>query len=277
MPKGCSENGSKLENSGTWLSQFVASCLLLASIPAPKAPELDRRHRIHDSERHGGVRAPIALLVQQLAGRWSKFREYTRPMNIELADLELPARLVFTHPVSADEFWRVSQQNPDLRLERSAKGELLIMAPTGLEGGGVEGDVFGELRQWSIEDGRGKAYGATAGVTLPDSSVRAADACWISWTRLNALTAAERKRFAPVTPEFVIEVRSESDSLADLRQKMGEWLANGVELAWLVDPSRKTVEIYRPNRQPEIQEGHTAVYGEGPVGGFVLELARIWG
>jgi len=198
-------------------------------------------------------------------------------MNIELADVELPARLTFKQPVSADEFWRLSQQNPDLRLERSASGELLIMSPTGLEGAGIEGDVFGELREWALKDGRGKAYSSNAGITLSDGSVRAADACWISWDKLRPLTPEQRQRFAPVTPEFIIEVRSPSDSLPDLREKMNGWIANGVELAWLIDPSRKAVEIYRSNRQPEIQEGHTAIYGEGPVGGFVLELARVWG
>jgi Uma2 family endonuclease len=198
-------------------------------------------------------------------------------MNIELADIELPARLAFRQPVSADDFWRLSQQNPELRLERNANGDLSIMSPTGLEGGGMELDVAAELRDWAIKDGRGKAYGSNSGVTLPDTSVRAADACWISWIRLNALTPAQRKRFAPVIPEFVIEVRSESDSLADLREKMKEWLANGIELAWLIDPSRKAVEIYRQSREPEVQEGHSAAYGEGSVGGFVLELGRIWG
>jgi len=162
-------------------------------------------------------------------------------------------------------------------MERSAQGELLIMSPTGFEGGGVEGDVFGELRNWALEDGRGKAYKSNTGVTLPDTSVRAADAFWVSWEKINALSPSDRKRFAHICPKFVIEVRSESDALADLREKIQEWLANGCELAWLVDPSRKAVEIYRPDQQPEIQEGHTAAYGEGPVDGFALELGRIWG
>jgi Uma2 family endonuclease len=198
-------------------------------------------------------------------------------MSLQVAGLDPPARIALGEPISAEEFWRVSQQNPDLKMERSAAGELLIMAPTGFEGGGVEGDVFGELRSWALIDGRGKAYGPNAGVTLPDTSIRAADASWVSWGKINALPAADRKRFAHVSPEFVIEVRSESDSLGDLRSKMQEWITNGCELAWLVDPQRKAVEIYRPDRQPEIQEGHSAAYGEGPVGGFVLELQRVWG
>jgi Uma2 family endonuclease len=99
----------------------------------------------------------------------------------------------------------------------------------------------------------------------------------ISWARLYSVTDAERKGFAPLCPEFVIELRSESDRLIPLQEKMRMWLANGAELAWLVDPSRKVVEIYRTGREAEVLEGHSAVYGEGPVAGFVLELGRIWG
>ena len=197
-------------------------------------------------------------------------------MSIQLAGIEPPARIALGSPISAEDFWRISQQNPDLRMERSPRGELLLMSPTGFEGGGMEGDVFAELHGWARADGRGKAYASNTGITLPDSSVRAADACWVSWQRVNALDPADRKRFAHVVPEFVIEMRSESDSLTELRAKMQDWLANGVELAWLLDPQRKAVEIYRPNAAPEVQEGHSAVYGEGPVGGFVLELGRIW-
>lgn len=197
-------------------------------------------------------------------------------MSIALAGMDPPARLVLGEPISGEDFWRICQENPDLRLERSATGELLIMSPSGLETGGLELDVAAELRQWSLQDGRGKAFGANAGVTLADGSVRAADACWISWDRLNQLTPQQRSRFAPITPEFVIEVRSPSDTLTNLREKMAEWIANGVELAWLMDPTSKSVGIYRPNQHPEVQEAPSAVYGEGPVAGFVLELARIW-
>lgn len=120
------------------------------------------------------------------------------------------------------------------------------------------------------------ALGPNSGVTLPDGSVRAADAAWVSWERWNALTHEQQKGFAPICPQFVIELRSESDSLPQLQEKMRLWLANGAELAWLIDPSRKVVEIYRLGKPVELQEGYTAVYGEDPVGGFVLELSRIW-
>ena len=198
-------------------------------------------------------------------------------MNVAVSESKLPIRLRFERPMTDEELMRFCAANDLLRVERDANGEIIVMSPTGMEGGGVEGDVFGELRNWALQDNRGKAYGPNTGFTLPDSSVRAADAAWVSWPVINRLTEEQRKGFAPVCPEFVIEVRSASDRLPELQEKMHMWIANGVELAWLIDPSRKTVEIYRAGKPPEIQEGHSAVYGEGPVAGFVLELGRIWG
>jgi Uma2 family endonuclease len=197
-------------------------------------------------------------------------------MNLALAENELPVRLRFEHPVSDEELMRFCAENELMRVERDANGELIIMSPTGSEGAGVETDVTLELGIWARQDGRGRVFNSNAGFTLPDGSVRAADAHWVSWARWNALQPSERKSYARLCPEFVIEVRSENDSLSELQQKMQAWIANGAELAWLIDPSRKIVEIYRPGQPVDVQEGHTAVYGEGPVGGFVLELARIW-
>jgi Uma2 family endonuclease len=198
-------------------------------------------------------------------------------MNVAFAELDTPVHVRADRPITDEALMRFCKDNELLRVERDANGELVIMSPCGTEGGGVELDVATELNLWARQDGRGRALGPNSGVKLPDTSVRAADAAWISWERYNAVSAAERKVFARVCPEFVIEVRSEGDHLAPLREKMEMWLANGAELAWLVDPSRKTVEVYRPGREPEVQEGHSAVYGEGPVAGFVLELGRIWG
>jgi Uma2 family endonuclease len=194
-----------------------------------------------------------------------------------LPDLDQPVRIRFDHPLSDEELLRFCAENDPCRVERDENGELIVMTPTVFEGGCVEGDVFGELRNWALQDGPGKAYGPNTGVTLPDGSMRAADASWVSWQRRNAFTPEQRETFAPICPEFVIEVRSKSDRLGDLRDKMRMWLANGAELAWLVDPSRKAVEIYRPLREPEVVEGVSAGGGEGPVAGFVLELAKVWG
>jgi Uma2 family endonuclease len=196
-------------------------------------------------------------------------------MNIALAEVDQPVRLHLDRPLTDDELMRFCAENDLLRVERNAKGELIIISPTGTEGGNAELDVATELNIWARHDGRGRALGPNSGVKLPDTAVRAADAGWVSWERYNA--AANPSGFRQFVPEFVIEVRSKSDSLTDVRSKMEEWKANGVELGWLVDPSRKVVEIYRPGREPEVLEGGSAVEGEGPVAGFVLELGKVWG
>jgi Uma2 family endonuclease len=197
-------------------------------------------------------------------------------MDLALANLELPIRLRPTRPLTDEELLRFCAANELVRIERDKNGELVLMSPTGTEGSGRNADLTTDLAIWARQDGRGKYFDSNAGFTLPDGSMRSPDAAWVSWPKWNALTREQQKTFAPLCPEFVIELRSESDRLPDLRAKMNDWIANGAELAWLIDPDRRAVEIYRPTRQPEIQEGHTTAYGEGPVAGFILELARIW-
>lgn len=197
-------------------------------------------------------------------------------MNLALPEIDQPVRLRFARPMTDEELLRFCAENEPLRVERDANGELIVMSPSGSEGGGIEIDIAVELAIWARKAGRGKVFGSSAGFRLPDGSVRAADAHWVSWPRWNALSREEQKRFAPLCPEFVIELRSESDRLPDLQAKMQMWIANGAEVAWLVDPSRKTVEVYWPGREAEVLEGGSAVEGDGPVAGFVLELGRVW-
>lgn len=195
-------------------------------------------------------------------------------MNLTQVDLAMPLHVRAESPVTDEQLLRFCSENELLRVERDANGELVILSLAGTDGGNAELDIATELNLWARQDGRGRTLGPNSGVKLPDTSVRAADAAWVSWERYNA---ASGRGYKELVPEFVIELRSESDKLADLREKMEQWLANGVELAWLVDPSRKMVEIYRPGQKVEEQEAQTAVYGEGPVGGFVLELGKVWG
>jgi Uma2 family endonuclease len=138
-------------------------------------------------------------------------------MNLAVSESELPVRLRFVRPMTDDELMRFCSENDPYKVERDVNGELIVMSPSGSEGGGVDTDVTVELSLWARQDGRGKVFGASAGFTLPDGSMRAADAHWVSWERWNALTSAQRKTFAPICPEFVIEVRSEKDRLAPLR------------------------------------------------------------
>jgi Uma2 family endonuclease len=161
-------------------------------------------------------------------------------------------------------------------VERDAKGELIVMSPTGSEGSGWNSEIITDLNLWARQDGRGKVFDSNGGFTLPDGSMRAPDAAWVLLRRWNALSREDRKRFAPICPEFVIEVRSETDRLPDLQAKMEMWIANGAEVAWLIDPLEKSVTIYRPGQQPEVLTQPTSVQGTGPIAGFELVLARIW-
>jgi Uma2 family endonuclease len=197
-------------------------------------------------------------------------------MNLALNESVLPVRLRFDRPMTDEELMRFCAENDPLRVERNAQGELIVMSPTGSAGGGVETDVTLEFGIWARQDGRGKVFGSNAGFTLPDGSVRAADCHWVSWPRWNALSRDDQKRFAPICPEFIIEVRSETDRLPDLQAKMEMWIANGAEVAWLIDPLEKAVTIYRPGEQPELLAQPTSVQGSGPIAGFELVLARIW-
>ncbi|HWB33492.1 MAG TPA: Uma2 family endonuclease [Acidobacteriaceae bacterium] len=175
------------------------------------------------------------------------------------------------------EFLRFCAANEPMRFERDANGEIIVMSPTGFEGSGIESEVFTELAVWTRADGRGKAFGPTAGFKLRDTSVRAADAAWVSWRQVNSVDPAEAKGFPSICPEFVIEVRSQSDKLAELKAKMEEWIANGAEVAWLIDPIDRVVTVYRPGSEPECHHNPSSVQGTGPIAGFELVLARVWG
>jgi len=197
-------------------------------------------------------------------------------MNLALNQFELPIRISQDRPITDEELMRLSAENEMLRLERDANGELIVMSATWTEGAGRESDVGTELAIWARADGRGRYYGSNAGFTLPDTSVRAADAHWVSWARWNALTPEQRRGFARICPEFVIEVRSETDRLRPLQKKMEMWIANGAEAGWLIDPIEKAVTIYRPGEQPEHLAHPTSVQGTGPIAGFELVMSRIW-
>lgn len=197
-------------------------------------------------------------------------------MSVALAGINPPMRISLDEPMSVEEFWRFSGENPELRMERAANGELIVMTPT-LGGASFRNSyIIRMLGNWAEEDGRGSVLESNAGCELSDGSVLCPDAAWVSHARWVPPPPDVADTAVPC-PEFVIELRSSSDRLKPLHEKMQVWIANGAELAWLVDPSRKTVEIYRPGKAMEEQVGQSAVWGEGSVGGFVLELGKVWG
>ena len=197
-------------------------------------------------------------------------------MNFALAEMPLPLRLRPETPMSDDVLMRFCAANDFLRVERDANGEILVMTTAGIKTSRMNSRITRLLDEWAEQDGRGIAVDSNGGFTLPDGSVRAADAAWVHKSRWDALSDADQARFAPICPDFIIELRSPNDSLAELKQKMEQWIANGVQLGWLIDPENKTVSIFRPGEQPEILTHPTSVQGSGVMAGFELVMERVW-
>ena len=186
--------------------------------------------------------------------------------------LQIPKSLKFTD----DKFVEIVAANKDLRLELSSQGELSIMSPTGGETGNRNFEMCLDLGYWNRQNGLGKAFDSSTGFKLPNGATRSPDVSWIKIERWNALTPEQRKRFLPLCPDFVIELVSESDDLADTQAKMREYIANGLQLGWLINPKSQQVEIYRPNQEIEVLESPTSLSGEDVLLGFILDLQPIF-
>jgi Uma2 family endonuclease len=178
--------------------------------------------------------------------------------------------------LTAEGFMELCQANEDLQLERAATGEVILMPPTTPWTGKRNGDLYGELWLWNRQTGLGVTFESSTGFTLPNGAVKSPDASWVSNERWEALTAEEQQEFSKLCPDFVVELRSLSDSLQKLREKMQEYVDNGIRLGWLIDPKKKQVEIYRPGRDVEVLQSPTTLSGEDVLPGFVLELNQVW-
>lgn len=176
---------------------------------------------------------------------------------------------------SPETFWELCQANPTLDLERDADGEVIVMAPAGMDSGGRGLELGRQLGNWNKRTGLGFAFDASAGFTCPDSSVRSADVCWVRRDRWEALPKQERERFAAVVPDFVVELRSPRDTLAGLRRKMQEYREQGVRLGWLIDPRTAQVEIHRPGQPPEVLDRPQSLSGEDVLPGLEIDLKGI--
>ena len=175
-----------------------------------------------------------------------------------------------------DQLYEICLLNRDLRIERTAQGELLIMPPTGWGTGSRNSELNMQLRTWAKRDGTGVASDSSTGFTLPNGAMLSPDAAWVSRSRLATLTREQRVKFLPLCPDFVIELRSPSDSLNAVRAKMEEWTENGAQLGWLIDPLEKRVYVYRPQTEVEVLEGPLTLSGEPLLPGFTLDLKEIW-
>ncbi len=197
-------------------------------------------------------------------------------MEFALTGLTLPLRIRPSVPMTDDDLMVFCVKNDFYAIERDADGELLVMTPAGSGTGRKNTSIIRHLDEWAEMDGSGIAFDSNTGFTLPDGSMRSPDAAWLPQARWDALSPEDKARFAPLCPEFVIELRSPSDSLSELQAKMDMWIANGAHLAWLIDPQEKAGTIYRPDQPPERVDAVSQVSGEGPVAGFVLPLDRIF-
>ncbi len=178
--------------------------------------------------------------------------------------------------LSDEELYQFSQINPDLRIERNAQGELIIMSPTGGETGERNAEITMQLRLWAKRDGTGATFDSSTGFRLPDGSVRSPDAAWVRRTRLDQLTTEQRSGFIPLCPDFVIELRSPSDNLADLQDKMQEYIDNGAEMGWLIDTHQRRVYIYRPGEAVQEIDNAEMISGDPLLSQFQLDLREIW-
>ncbi|HSO76165.1 MAG TPA: Uma2 family endonuclease [Blastocatellia bacterium] len=175
-----------------------------------------------------------------------------------------------------EQFFNLCQINRDLRLERTAEGDIIVMPPTGGETGNRNQEVNRQLGNWTRQDGSGASFDSSTGFSLPDGSDRSPDAAWISHARLSGLTAEQKKKFIPLCPDFVIELLSPSDELADVLAKMAEYIANGARLGWLIDPEERRLFVYRPGTAVEELKNITQVSGNPELPGFTLDLHEIW-
>jgi Uma2 family endonuclease len=197
-------------------------------------------------------------------------------MNLDLSSLEWPIRLRTGAPMSDEEFLQFSEENSPFRMELEPNGEVLIMTPTVTDTGFINRRIVQALGNWADQDGRGEVAESSTGFRLPNGAVRSPDAAWVSHRRLEALTKSEREFFHPLCPEFVIELTSPSDKLKDVKAKMDEWIANGAELAWLIEPKERRVTVYRPGQEAEVFDDPSSVQGAGCVAGFELVMERVW-
>ena len=183
---------------------------------------------------------------------------------------------VSTLRLTDEQFYQLCISNPDAQLELTAQGVPVAMSPVGGDSGKREANLFTDLNIWNRQTGLGEVFSSSTVFKLPRGSQRSPDAAWIECSRWAVLTPAQQQVFPPIVPDFVIELRSRTDSLADLQAKMREYQDNGVRLGLLINPQDRQVEIYRLDGMVEVLQSPTQVSGEDVLPGFELDLSIIW-
>lgn len=193
-------------------------------------------------------------------------------------DRTLPV-VIKLHPgmtMTDEQFFEFCQMNSEHQFERTAQGELVIMSPTGSESGERNFNLTVQFGIWVQQNGTGVGFDSSTGFTLPNGAVRSPDVAWIQKSRWEAIPPPQRKKFAPICPDFVVELRSETDDLTMLQNKMQEYIDNGASLGWLIDPIEKQVYVYQPNAAMQQLNSPTTLSGDSTLSGFVLDLSKIW-
>jgi Uma2 family endonuclease len=178
--------------------------------------------------------------------------------------------------ITDEQFFLICQQNRELRLERTAEGDLIVMPPTGGATGNRNAEINRQVCNWTKANGTGAAFDSSTGFKLPNGADRSPDAAWVRRERLAVLTAEQKEKFLPLCPDFVIELRSPTDNLTVVEAKMEEYIANGAQLGWLINPETRRIHVYRPGAQTEIFEQPESVSGDPLLPGFTLDLREIW-
>jgi Uma2 family endonuclease len=179
-------------------------------------------------------------------------------------------------PITDEQFYQLCAANRELKLERTAKGDLIIMPPTGGITGNRNFKLAQQLANWADTDGTGIGFDSSTCFKLPKGGERSPDAAWISLEKWNLLTPEQQEKFPPICPDFIIELRSPSDSLKPLQEKMQEYMDNGCRLGWLINRQNRQVEIYRQGQEKQTLENPPTLSGEDVLPGFVLNLQLIW-
>ena len=188
----------------------------------------------------------------------------------------LPEELLGLRHVTPEQFEQLCSEYDELRLELTSTGELIVMPPTGSLTGARNLELASQLRVWSKMDNTGVAFNCIAGFTLPNGAIRSPDASWITREKWDSLTDEQKDSFAPICPDFVVELRSKSDRLTVLFNKMTEYIENGASLGWLIDPSKHRVYVYRPHEEVIVLDNPDTVSGEPLLPGFILQTAGVW-
>ena len=204
--------------------------------------------------------------------------EYTRVNDIRNLRMinSPPVQLPKTLRLSHTQFNEMAMANPNLRIEQTAEGIIVVMSPTGSESGNRNAELTVEFGIWNRRTKLGKVFDSSTGFRLPNGAMRSPDVAWIPNDRWSALSPEQRQRFAPICPDFVLELGSESDDAEILRQKMQEYVENGSRLGWLILPTEQSVEVFQPSMGVRRQRFDQILIGGDVLPGFSLNLDSIF-